>query len=235
MIPIPDAGDNWICPYCGRHQAVAEKRWGETEAGVFNDQGEFGRTGVKVLSIVCANNACRKMTLVASLHTRHYSNSGNMVLGDKIMEWQLLPESSAMPLPDYIPEPIRDDYTQACRIRDLSPKASATMSRRCLQGMIRDFCGISGRRLIDEIDALRDQVDNGKAPLGVQPDSVTAIDHVRGIGNIGAHMEADINVIIDVDPDEAQQLIVLIELLCEEWYIARHHRAERLTAIGVIA
>lgn len=36
---------------------------------------------------------------------------------------------------------------------------------------------------------------------------------VREIGNIGAHMEADINVIIDVDPDEAQILIDLVELL----------------------
>jgi hypothetical protein len=42
---------------------------------------------------------------------------------------------------------------------------------------------------------------------------VEAIDIVRNIGNIGAHMEADINVIVDVDPDEAQTLIELIETL----------------------
>jgi hypothetical protein len=33
---------------------------------------------------------------------------------------------------------------------------------------------------------------------------VDAIDHVRKIGNIGAHMEADINVIVEVEPKEAQ-------------------------------
>jgi hypothetical protein len=32
------------------------------------------------------------------------------------------------------------------------------------------------------------------------PDTVATIDHVRQIGNIGAHMEANINVIVDVDP-----------------------------------
>ena len=113
--------------------------------------------------------------------------------------WRLLPPSSAKPQPDCIPQPIRDDYYEACAIRDLSPKASATITRRCLQGMIRDFCGISKHRLIYEISELRERVDQGRAPPGVQPDTVDAIDHVRQIGNIGAHMEADINVIVDAD------------------------------------
>jgi hypothetical protein len=98
----------------------------------------------------------------------------------------LLPPSSAKPQPDCIPKPIRDDYYEACAIRDLSPKASATTIRRCLQGMIRDFCGISKKRLIDEINELRTYIQNGKAPAGVQPDTIVAIDQVRELGNIGA-------------------------------------------------
>lgn len=101
--------------------------------------------------------------------------------------------------------------------------------------MIRDFCGISKKRLIDEIDELRDLVHQGMAPMGVQPDTVEAIDHVRGIGNIGAHMEADVNTIIDVDPDEAQILIELTELLFREWYVAREVRAQGLAKLKQIA
>jgi hypothetical protein len=101
--------------------------------------------------------------------------------------------------------------------------------------MIRDFCGIKKGRLIDEIEELRSRVDRGDAPRGVQHDTVDAIDHVRGIGNIGAHMEKDINTIIDVDPDEAQRLIELTELLFDEWYVARAKREERLTKSGAIA
>jgi hypothetical protein len=89
--------------------------------------------------------------------------------------------------------------------------------------------------LIDEINELRDQVNNGKAAQGVTIDSVEAIDKARSIGNIGAHMEKDINVIIDVDPDEADTLIKVVEILFEEWYIARHKRAERLKRIEAIA
>jgi hypothetical protein len=88
--------------------------------------------------------------------------------------------------------------------------------------MIRDFWGITKGRLIEEIEALKDRTD-----------ALTweAIDSVRQIGNIGAHMEKDINLIVDVDPDEAQLLIGLIELLVKDWYVTRHQREERLNAI----
>jgi hypothetical protein len=107
-------------------------------------------------------------------------------------------------------------------IRDLSPKASATLSRRCLQGMIRDFWGIKKARLTDEIEAIEDKVD---------ADTWAAIDAVRTVGNIGAHMEKDINVIVDVDPHEAQLLIGMIEMLIKDWYVMRQERKERLAAI----
>lgn len=35
-------------------------------------------------------------------------------------------------------------------------------------------------------------------------------------------MEKDINLIVDIDPDEAEKLLKLIELLIDKWYIARH-------------
>ena len=143
-----------------------------------------------------------------------------------VRRWHLMPESNAKPFPDYIPAPIIADYREACRIAALSPKASATLARRCLQGMIRDFWKISKARLKDEIDALEEKVD---------PQTWEAIDSVRSIGNIGAHMEADINVIVDVDPDEATLLIGLIETLLADWYIARHNRQQRMSKIKAAA
>ena len=86
-----------------------------------------------------------------------------------------------------------------------------------------------------KLNELRDQVHSGKAPPGVQPDTLAAIEQVREIGNIGAHMEADINVIVDVDPEEAQILIDLVELLFEDWYVARDDRMKHLAKIQAIA
>jgi hypothetical protein len=65
--------------------------------------------------------------------------ANNWALDELENEWKLLPESRAKEFPDYVPAAILDDYRQACRIASFSPKASATLARRCLQGMIRDF------------------------------------------------------------------------------------------------
>ena len=62
-----------------------------------------------------------------------------------------------------------------------------------------------------------------------------ALDAVRHVGNIGAHMGRDINVIVDVDPGEAQTLIELVEMLFGERYVARETRNQRIAAISGIA
>jgi hypothetical protein len=85
--------------------------------------------------------------------------------------------------------------------------------------MIRDFWEVRPSRLVDEAVTIKSQVD---------PLNWDAIEAVRKIGNIGAHMERDIDVIIEVDPDEADLLIELIETLVHEWYINREERRTRM-------
>jgi hypothetical protein len=229
-------GENWKCPYCGHAQVLDEKRVRDHWHTQFvSGWIEDGYPAIHIGIIVCANDECRKATLETSLAHAVNRGSREMEIVGPYTNWSLLPASSAKPQPDYIPKAIRDDYYEACAIRDLSPKASATITRRCLQGMIRDFCKISKHRLIDEISELRVRVDAGGAPLGVQSDSLDAIDAVRKIGNIGAHMEADINVIVEVDPDEAQILIELVETLFIEWYVAAESRKKRFGHLKSIA
>jgi hypothetical protein len=187
-------------------------------------------TGVKSQAIACLNPECRKMTLSTSLHSR--DDTQPIDYNDPaLLEWSLLPDSFSKTQPDYIKAVLLEDYYEACKIRDLSPKASATLARRCLQGMIRDFCGISKSRLIDEITELRTRLDASTSPQGVTHESVDAIDAVRSVGNIGAHMEKDVDMIVDIEPGEAQMLIGLIEMLFDEWYVARNKRANRLAEI----
>jgi hypothetical protein len=88
--------------------------------------------------------------------------------------------------------------------------------------MIRDFWKISRPKLVNEIKELEGKVD---------PATWQAIDGVRSVGNIGAHMETDINLIVDVDPEEANTLIGLIEFLLKDWYITRHDREEHMQKV----
>ena len=139
--------------------------------------------------------------------------------GEKVSDINTIirPKSLAQQFPNYIPEAIRQDYEEACAIVNLSPKASATLARRCLQGMIRDFFQISKNTLYQEIDAIKSQIPS---------DQWAVLDGVRRIGNIGAHMEKDINLIIDIEPSEAKKLIKLIELLIKQWYIDRYNQQQ---------
>ena len=92
--------------------------------------------------------------------------------------------------------------------------------------MIRDFWGIKKSRLVDEIQELQARVDS---------DTWAAIDGLRQIGNIGAHMEKDVDLIVEVEPDEAEKLLWLIELLAKEWYINRDERRRRLANLAAMA
>lgn len=217
---------NWICPHCEHAVTISDSRH-SSNAHTLRIENAVGRRTLLSKFIVCPNPQCEKFTLTASLHTSiSEAHSGREKIVRKTESWDLVPSSSAKTFPSYIPQVILDDYKESCLIRKLSPKASATLSRRCLQGIIRDFWEVKPGRLVDEIDAIRDKVDS------ITWDAITA---VRQLGNIGAHMEKDINVIIDVDPDEADHLIGLVETLLREWYVAREERRARMEAVMAAA
>jgi hypothetical protein len=227
---------NWVCHFCRMPQTV-DSNASIDDVSLGATGSKFKEVGCRVFTIACANQECLELFAVVSIHKWQFDGVRNRwgIGGDELFELGRRPSSTRSVQPNYISPAIVQDYYEACDILLLSPKASATLSRRCLQGMIRDFCGISKNRLIDEIAELTKQADAGNAPAGVQPDIIEAIDAVRKIGNIGAHMEKDINVIVDVDPDEAKTLVELLELLFREWYVARHDRRQRIAAIGAIA
>lgn len=227
---------NFDCPHCGRAQTVTDREESSGSIHFQTSETALGQIAVTGISIRCANEGCRQPTVTVSVRRWEVNSNGRYWVDDgEILRKRLIPESAAKPQPQYIPAPLREDYIEACRIVHLSPKAAATLARRCLQGMIRDFCGIKKGRLIDEIHELMKLVNDDQAPKNVSDDSVRAIDSVRTIGNIGAHMEKDINTIIEVDQDEAQILIELIETLFDEWYIEREKRRARFFRISEIA
>lgn len=195
---------SFTCPFCGCATSISHTS--HTEYKINFESSAWSSTTLPYMKLNiyrCANEACKKETLVATGCNGYMDNS-------KVL---IYPEAIYKHFPEYIPLQIRQDYEEACLIKSKSPKAAATLARRCLQGMIRDFWEIRKGRLIDEINALQGQVP---------PAQWAAIDAVRKIGNIGAHMEKDVNVIVDVEPDEAEKLLKLIELLIEKWYISRN-------------
>lgn len=91
--------------------------------------------------------------------------------------------------------------------------------------MVRDYWGISKGRLADELKAIESKCDG---------DLYTALMSLKGIGNIGAHPERDINLVVDVAPGEVDELLELLRMLDAEWYVARESRKQRLATVAGI-
>jgi len=195
------------CPFCGMIMAVTDDTYKYITFSFSSLSQKWTdiQRAIELQFYNCPN--CGEISV--------YAKGNSEEIAD--LKVNIYPRFNCQNYPDYIPEAIRSDYKEACAIVELSPKASATLSRRCLQGMISDYWGIKKDRLVDAIDELEDKIP---------ADLFRAINSLRKLGNIGAHMEKDINLIVDIDPDEAQKLITLIELLMKEWYINRHEREE---------
>lgn len=214
---------SWTCPFCTQLATITFPDVDFTNAELRTDN-KHGPRQLDIRFVVCPNPECKEFTLDVSLLEAKILSSGSLSADEDkpLNSWQLVPESKAKVFPDYIPEAIMQDYREACLVQYLSPKASATLARRCIQGIIRDFFGVEKGNLAEEIRAVEDKID---------PPIWKAVDAARKVGNIGAHMEKDINLIIEVDPEEALQLIRLIELLLKELYVARQEREENVEAV----
>jgi hypothetical protein len=119
------------------------------------------------------------------------------------------------PLSADVPDKYAADYREACLVFGDSPKASAALSRRCLQLLIREHVGIHKATLAQEIDAV--------LALKTLPSHLAdAIDGVRNIGNFAAHPEKDTNTgeIVDVEDGEAEWLLDTLEGLFDFYFVA---------------
>jgi len=216
---------SWVCPHCNFAAVIRDD---DKKISDFDLESSLGIWKYSTVGITCPNPECRKPTIIVEMGK--YNNfDTHRLLGHARKIVPVLPQidkQRAKEYSDYIPQAVVADYQEACAIVALSPKASATLSRRCLQGMIRDFWKVSGKSLHHEILAIEDKVD----PVVWQ-----AILDVKSIGNIGAHMEKDINLIVDVSAEEADLLIEMIEMLLDDWYVARHVKQQKLQRIKEVA
>ncbi|MFX0066817.1 MAG: DUF4145 domain-containing protein, partial [Candidatus Hermodarchaeota archaeon] len=102
--------------------------------------------------------------------------------GDKInFIARVYPKGSFRPpCPKEVPPNIAEDYTEACLVLPDSPKASAALSRRCLQNILREAAKVKPANLYDEIQEV---LDSKTLPNYI----AESIDAVRNIGNFAAH------------------------------------------------
>ncbi len=132
-------------------------------------------------------------------------------------EWVLVePRSiSRAPLPPEVPLEFTNDYRDACLTLTDSAKASAALSRRCLQNLLAEKAGTTKKNLVDQIQEV---IDSKQLPSYLSE----ALDAVRNIGNFAAHpiKSKSTGEIVEVEPGEGEWNLDTLEGLFDFYFVS---------------
>ena len=122
---------------------------------------------------------------------------------------------SRAPLPAEVGGEFADDYKEACLVLADSPKASAALSRRCLQHLLREKAKTKKKDLADQIQEV---LDARTLPSQLADN----LDAIRNIGNFATHTQKSTNSgeILDVEPGEAEWSLEVLEELFDFFIVA---------------
>jgi hypothetical protein len=134
---------------------------------------------------------------------------------------------SRAPVPPEVPKAIVEDYKEACLVLADSPKASAALSRRCLQNLLRQAAGVKPTDLNGEIQQV---LDSGKLPTAIADN----IDAIRNIGNFAAHPNKSKSTgeIVAVEPHEAEWNLDVLESLFDFYFVQPARAKARIDALN---
>jgi hypothetical protein len=118
------------------------------------------------------------------------------------------------PVPSEVPDEFAHDYREACLILQDSPKASAALSRRVLQRILREKANVTHGNLANEIQQI---IDGGGMPSYLSE----SIDAVRNIGNFAAQpiKTTCVGEVVEVEPGEAEWTLDVIESLFDFYFV----------------
>lgn len=154
----------------------------------------------------CACPSCEKLIIeLGNKNSQGEWDNGQLVKPKGI---------SRSPLSTDIPSQFAEDYKEACLVLHDSPKASAALSRRCLQNLLRDKAMTKTKDLVDQIQEI---LDSKSLPSYL----ANSLDAVRVIGNFAAHpiKSKGTGEIVEVEPGEAEWNLDTIEGLFDFYFI----------------
>lgn len=164
---------------------------------------------------LCPNPDCGKRTVYLVLGKPVFS-SGKVVRFDSVQKRIMVrPKgSNRPPVPNDVPPVFAEDYVEACLVLSDSPKASAALSRRCLQNLLREKAKVKHGKLADEIEQV---INSGTLPSHL----VEVIDAVRNVGNFAAHplKSQSTGEILPVEPVEAEWNLDVLESLFDFYFV----------------
>jgi hypothetical protein len=134
---------------------------------------------------------------------------------------------SREPVNPAVPPEFAGDYVEACNVLDISPKASAALSRRIMQHVLRARANAKARNLDQEIQQV---LDAKMVPSHI----ADSLDAVRNIGNFAAHpmKSTSSGEIVDVEPGEAEWNLDTVEALFDFFFVQPAKTAAKRAALN---
>ncbi len=116
------------------------------------------------------------------------------------------------PVAPEVPPHVAQDYDEAAQVLAISAKASAALSRRCLQVVLREAAGTKSKDLADQIQEVMPTL-----PTRIAEN----LDAVRNIGNFAAHpiKSQATGTIVDVELGEAEWNLDVLDGLFDHYYV----------------
>ena len=157
---------------------------------------------------------CRKFNMRLVNGSAHPSDPSKMLQVHYARPFYPKEGSSRKPAPVDVPKGLAEDYNEACLVLNDSPKASAALSRRCLQAILRDHAKTKSKDLADQIDEV---LAGNLLPSHL----AGAIDAVRNLGNFAAHpvKSKSSGEIVEVEQGEADWLLETLEGLFDFYFV----------------
>ena len=209
--------DIYPCPICGRSAYEQHETKNEIK---------IGSTEYQIMIVRCA--ACHGQSVWVAKAIR------NRISSELDLKWVRRVEPAEGRRIKKFPHTdarFIKSYEAACRTMDVSPEASATMARRCLEMLLIER-GYKQKRLVQKIEALLNEPDPKKH---LPQDIHDCVDVVRNFGNFGAHPMTDAATlqIVDVEEGEAEWCIEIVEQLFSHYYERLAKLAEKIAAANL--
>jgi hypothetical protein len=169
---------------------------------------------------------CEGVILVHSTPTT--KERGDSLYSLPTNEFILFPRTSGRKaLPPEVPEPYAGLYREAALIVGDSPRASAALSRRCLQHLLREEAHAPKGDLYNEIEWT---INNAQLPHYC----TDSLHELREIGNMAAHpnKSSATGDYMEVEPGEAEWTLDTLDALFGFYFIEPAKTAARKAALS---
>jgi hypothetical protein len=216
-----------ICGHCGVtvNESLETKHLGNF---AFDDRLAAGfelplnDPAVAISSMRCPH--CNKLTAYLGLMSA-MDRQPFIAEKDRVLVHPIVKTARKHPSND-VGKEFANDFWEACLVLNDSPKASAALSRRCLQNVLRHKVGIKKGTLYDEIE---EWIKVGRLPSDLDK----ALHMVRDFGNFAAHASKSLHTgeIIDVEPGEADWCLETLEMVFDHCFVKPAEMQRRIAAL----